>query len=115
MTKPQSTDLSRALAELGRSFEVTLAALRAEFAAELTKLRARTQAPDGQDDLLTVGALRKRAGISRSQFYRLLGDPGLDLEGRGIVVRLPGRGRGRIRVRWSAFESWLVARTTTRN
>lgn len=58
-------------------------------------------------EFLSIDEVCERYGISRSTFYRMLGNPKNGL--RGVVVRIPPP-RGRIRVPLEAFEAWLKKR-----
>lgn len=104
--------LARALAELGQAFDDRLSSMRVELLQQVEALReeVRRGSRGGEEELLEIADLCRRAKVSRSQFYRWLGDPGLDLAGKGVVVRLPGAGAGRVRVEWRRFEAWLRER-----
>jgi predicted DNA-binding transcriptional regulator AlpA len=112
---PLEPRLGQVLGKIGEALEQAIRELRLDLQRELTKVRdAMSEASESGDDrkgLLTVNELCKRASVSRSHLYRWLGDPKNRFFEDGIAIRLPGGGkRGRLRFRWSAFESWLLSR-----
>lgn len=62
---------------------------------------------DPTSDFLSINEVCQRYGISRSTFYRMLGDRRSGL--RAVVVRIPPP-HGRVRVPLAAFEAWLRTR-----